>query len=108
MVKSNENSAYKRGQELLDQGMYKEAIAQFDEAIAEQPKSWKALNSKGFAFQKMSRYTEAVECFDKALQMNPQSVEVLNNKGVTLSMRGLYKDAIACFDQAVAVDQTSL
>jgi len=27
MVKSNENSAYKRGQELLDQGMYKEAIA---------------------------------------------------------------------------------
>lgn len=34
MVKSNENSAYKRGQELLDQGMYKEAIAQFDEAIA--------------------------------------------------------------------------
>ena len=51
MVKSNENSAYKRGQELLDQGMYNEAIEQFDIAIAEQPKSWKALNSKGFAFQ---------------------------------------------------------
>ena len=44
MVKSNENSAYKRGQELLDQGLYKEAIEQFDIAIGEQPKSWKALN----------------------------------------------------------------
>ena len=52
MVKTNENNAYRRGQELLDQGMYKEAIAQFDEAIKEQPQSWKALNSKGFALQK--------------------------------------------------------
>ena len=53
MVKLNENNAYKRGQELLDQGLYKEAIEQFDAAIAEQPQSWKALNSKGFAFQKV-------------------------------------------------------
>ena len=105
MVKSNENGAYKRGQELLDQGMYREAIDQFDIVIEEQPQSWKALNSKGFAFQKMSRYTEAVECFDKALELNPSSVEVLNNKGVTLSMRGLYKDAIDCFNQAVAIDR---
>ena len=34
MVKSNDNAAYKRGQELLDQGMYKEAVEQFDEAGA--------------------------------------------------------------------------
>lgn len=47
---------------MLDQGLYKEAIEQFDIAIGEQPKSWKALNSKGFAYQKMSRYTDAVEC----------------------------------------------
>ena len=78
MVKSNDNTSYKRGQELLDQGMYKEAISQFDVAISEQPDSWKALNSKGFAFQKLSKYTEAVECFDKALAINPTSVEVLN------------------------------
>ena len=43
MVKSNENNAYKRGQELLDQGLYKEAIEQFDAAIAEQPQSWNCL-----------------------------------------------------------------
>ena len=53
MVKSNENSAYKRGQELLDQGNYKDAVVQFDAALQEQPDSWKALNSKGFAFQKL-------------------------------------------------------
>lgn len=46
MVKTNENNSYRRGQELLDQGMYKDAIAQFDQAINEQPDSWKALNSK--------------------------------------------------------------
>ena len=103
MVNVNENNAYKRGQELLDSGMYKEAIEQFDAAIKEQPDSWKAINSKGFAFQKMSKYTEAVECFDKALQINPKSVEVLNNKGVTLSMRGLYKEAIECFDGYVFI-----
>ena len=108
MVKTNENNSYRRGQELLDQGMYKDAIAQFDQAINEQPDSWKALNSKGFALQKLSRYTEAVECFDKALEKNPQSVEIINNKGVTLSMRGLYKDAIEQFDLAVALDNTSL
>lgn len=94
MVKLSDNNAYKRGQELLDSGMCREAIAQFDEFLAQQPDSWKAINSKGFAFQKMSKYTEAVECFDKALAINPKSVEVLNNKGVTLSMRGLYKEAI--------------
>ena len=64
MVKSNDNSSYKRGQELLDQGLYEEAIQQFDEVLKEQPDSWKAINSKGFAYQKMSKYTEAVECFD--------------------------------------------
>jgi outer membrane protein assembly factor BamD (BamD/ComL family) len=30
MVKLSENNAYKRGQELLDSGMYKEAVEQFD------------------------------------------------------------------------------
>ena len=47
MVKINENNAYRRGQELLDQGMYKEEIAQFDEAIKEQPQSGKPLIPKG-------------------------------------------------------------
>ena len=37
MVKSNDNAAYKRGQELLDQGMYKDAIAQFDNLLASMP-----------------------------------------------------------------------
>ena len=86
MVKSNENGAYKRGQELLDQGMYSEAIKQFDVVIAEQPQSWKALNSKGFAFQKMSRYTEAVECFDKALALNPKLVCVVCIKMLLIAL----------------------
>ena len=90
MVKSNDNAAYKRGQELLDQGMYKDAIAQFDAAIAEQPDSWKSLNSKGFAYQKLSKYTEAVECFDKALEINPTSVEVLNKKPFNVLMKRLH------------------
>ncbi len=48
MVKSNENSAYKkRGRNFLTKGCTRKPSAQFDEAIAEQPKSWKALNSKG-------------------------------------------------------------
>ena len=51
MVKSNDNAAYKRGQELLDQGQYEEAVVQFNKAIEEQPDSWKSLNSKGFAYQ---------------------------------------------------------
>ena len=75
MVKLSDNNAYKRGQELLDSGMCMEAIAQFDEFLSQQPDSWKAINSKGFAFQKMNKYTEAVECFDKALAINPKSVE---------------------------------
>jgi prepilin-type N-terminal cleavage/methylation domain-containing protein len=84
MVKLNENSAYKRGQELLDAGQYEEAIERFAEVIEENPRAWKAMNSQGFAYQKMSKYTDAVDCFDKALAVNPKSVEVLNNKGVTL------------------------
>ena len=34
MVKLNDNNAYKRGQELLDSGLFAEAIAQFDEFLA--------------------------------------------------------------------------
>ena len=99
MVNVNENNAYKRGQELLDSGMYKEAIEQFDAAIREQPDSWKAINSKGFAFQKMSKYTEAVECFDKALQINPKSVDALLNKGVAYEQKGNYKKAKSIYLQ---------
>ena len=95
MVKSNENGAYKRGQELLDQGMYREAIDQFDIVIEEQPQSWKALNSKGFAFQKMSRYTEAVECFDKALALTKNyHLEKVNQVLVDLKTKGELREGI--------------
>ena len=33
MVKLNENTSYKRGQELLDSGQYEEAIAKFAEVV---------------------------------------------------------------------------
>lgn len=52
MVKSNENSAYKRGQELLDQGLYKEAIEQFDIAIGEQPNHGKLLTARALLIRR--------------------------------------------------------
>ena len=55
MVKINENTAYKRGQELLDEGEYEEAIEKFAEVIADNPRAWKAMNSQGFAYQKMKK-----------------------------------------------------
>ena len=33
MVNTNENNSYRRGQELLDQGLYKDAIEQFDHLL---------------------------------------------------------------------------
>ena len=45
MVKLNENTSYKRGQELLDAGQYEEAVERFSEVISENPRAWKLIRN---------------------------------------------------------------
>ncbi len=62
----------KKGQSLLDDGKFTEALGFFEQALLlnqDDPDLW---NSKGIVLRSMGRYEEAMECFNKSLEIDPR------------------------------------
>jgi len=96
-----------KGVALLNLRKYKESIVYFDKALAINPDSVDALNSKGRALLKMGNNNGSIPYFDKALAINPKYIYGLYGKGDALLNMGKYKESIVYFDKALAIDPTS-
>ncbi|MCU0633110.1 MAG: tetratricopeptide repeat protein [Methanolinea sp.] len=92
-----------KGDELSDEGKYEEAIAQYDQAIAFEPKAAPAWCGKGLALYNLTRYDEALDAFDQAIAINPNYAKAQYGRGVALYELGRYDDAIAAYDIAFKI-----
>jgi len=90
-----------RGYELLDQGKRIEALADFEQAIAINPKVARAWINKGDVMAEMGQNDSAYVCFDRAIALKPDSPEALSNRGGIKFRRGDVKGAISDFSQAI-------
>lgn len=61
----------KKGQVLLVEGNFEEALSYFEQALLLDQKSAQIWNLKGATLRSMGRYDEAIECFNKALELDP-------------------------------------
>lgn len=61
----------KKGQILLAEGNFEEALSYFEQALLLDQKNAQIWNLKGAALRSMGRYDEAIECFNKALELDP-------------------------------------
>jgi tetratricopeptide (TPR) repeat protein len=119
------------GTALHKAGQYREAIAEFEQAIALCPHPDEASfwGNAAMAWYELGDYPKALECFRKALEYNPpeqalyrKNVEFLeeavkkaakkkagdqavqhNNAGAALHKAGQYWEAIAEYEQAIAL-----
>lgn len=63
---------HQNGIDLYREGRLADALAVFDQVLADQPGFASAWNSKGFALQDMNRLHEARDCFQQALALTPE------------------------------------
>ncbi len=92
------------GAALKGEGRHKEALAQFDSAIASNPDYADAYSNRGVTLQEMGRLEEAIASFDKAIELRPDYAEAHSNRGLVMQELGRLEEAIVSHRRALAID----
>jgi tetratricopeptide (TPR) repeat protein len=68
-----------RGIAFAEKGQYDQAISDFNQAIAINPRYNKAYNNRGIVYRLREQYNQALSDFNKAISINPLDAEAYNN-----------------------------
>src|SRR6185437_15671151 len=71
-----------RGVEWKAKGDLPRAIADYNEAISQDPQQPAAFNSRGAAFASQNQYDAAIRDYDAAIKLNPKDASTFNNRGL--------------------------
>ena len=85
------DEAINKGDRLLSEGRYDEAIYFYDQAINQDPNNWnnwKVFNSKGDALSEQGKYEEAIQSYTKAIELTPENPIAYGRKGAALKALG--------------------
>ena len=91
------NRAYRHAEE----GRYKEAIADYTEAITYKPDDAIAYYNRGNAYDDLGDYKAAIADYDRAIELKRDYAIAYNNRGNACAAQGDYKAAIADYDRAI-------
>lgn len=89
---------------LKNQGLYEEAIKQFQTSIKLNKKSSLTWMNMGNAYMSSSRYTEASKCFEEALSISSDTVEARRLLAVCHIRSGDNKKAIEILNKALSIE----
>lgn len=73
-----------RGDELIAEGNFADAVDEYDQAITADPTYIEALVAKGYALNAMQDYTEAIKAFSQALNLTNNLPAAFNGRGEAL------------------------
>ena len=102
---------YERGNELRQEGLFDEAVAEYLLALEAERTSTRVNNNLGLCLVRMGRYAEAVEYYQAALELfpeDPRSVMIYGNLGFALAAQQKYDEAIAQYLKALELDPSHL
>ena len=71
---------YQRARELSRVGQYKDAVAEFDQALRMKPDFALAYNGRGFALYLLRDFKKAAADFDQAVRFNPKYTNAYRNR----------------------------
>ena len=86
--KSDAKSLNKKGDALLELGLYNKSIESFNKAIAIDNNLAASWMGKGEAFSHLDRLNEADMSYKQALSIDPQNAEILRRQSVLLRAMG--------------------
>jgi len=95
------------GASLLQQGKVDEAVAEFQKALALDPKYTATHLNLGYAYDRQGRPEEAMAQYQKVVALEPGNIFAHNNLGVLYDKKGLYTEAIKEFEQVLQVDPSN-
>lgn len=93
-----------RGIALLRLGQDVPAENALKDAVAADPKLWRAWNALGALYSANQKWSDADQAYAKALALEPRSAIVNNNFGFSLLSQGKLKEAIQSFQTALGID----
>jgi tetratricopeptide (TPR) repeat protein len=88
------NSHYSKGD-------YKNAIADYNQAIKLKPDYAEAYYNRGLTYNYQGNYTAAIADYNQAIKLKPDYAEAYNNRGLAYADQGNYTEAIADYNQAI-------
>ena len=94
----------KQAQELQRQGEYGQALAIFQQLLAEQGDDADLLHQIGILYAQLQDYVHSVEYLERALTQQPRSAAIHNSIGNVLLRQGDADNALHEFQKAIKID----
>jgi tetratricopeptide (TPR) repeat protein len=94
----------KSGNELLDQGEYDQAIAQFSEALSIDPNYAAAYEGRANVYFVQGYYSTAIADYDHIILLKPKYAYAYFRRAVAYYNKGDYERAIAGYNEAIKVN----
>lgn len=92
-----------RGNELLRQNRYDEALQVYEEARTLLPEDEDVYYNLGIVLTRLGRTEDAIKAYQRALELFPDYAEAHNNLGNLLLREGNLNDALVHFNTAIAI-----
>src|SRR5262250_2644019 len=90
-----------RGYTSLQQGGYREAIADFNRALESNPRYAEAYHGRGLVYGNLGRLDEAIADATRALEVNPKLEVPYTTRGAAYLDKGRPAEAMADFNRAL-------
>lgn len=86
----------------LQYGLFAEAVAQFDIALAKNPADVLSHANRGYACLQLNRINDALESLNRALELDSRNNVVRLNRAIARYRAGLYAEARADYEELLA------
>jgi tetratricopeptide (TPR) repeat protein len=100
-------TAFADGVALSNEGKHDEAVARFNEVIANAPKCVECYNNIGTVYTRKQDYAQAEAAFKKALEINPQSADAYNGLATVYNAQKKFDQAAEASAQAQKIAGTA-
>ena len=94
----------RRGDRHYHAGAYVEAIAEYTQAIQQDPKLAAAYNNRGVAHADLGEYDKAIEDYTQAIAQAPKLTAAYKNRGNAYRKLKQYDKAVDDYTQAISLD----
>lgn len=98
------NTAFKQGNEFLQQQNYEQAILEYDALLKIDSNYFQAWTNRGYALAGLQQYGEMRESCTTATIINPNAVYAWNCQGEALHNLQQPAEAVAAFERAIALN----
>jgi len=100
-MNSREKVMLHRGIDKVRQKRYEEAVAVFDQLLAENDQLSDAWNNRGVALFALGRLEEALDSYDRCLSIDPENLDAMRNKAFLLSGSRRLEEALWLYERVL-------